>query len=212
MSEELEIEYLGQSGFRISTKDSALVIDPSNKKSGDFDGDILYCTHKHSDHTGGISTFLERNKHAIFIANEQVLQEFVEYEDRALKADPGTSHTHGIWTLHFITGRHGLFKGIETTGVIVRTNSKSFGHAGDTMTLKGFKDQKLDVLAIPIGGGPTMSPKKALQELKTFQVTLPRLIPMHWLVRNPKGFCKQVRELAENVSCSVMSRGEILVI
>ncbi|MFW9850911.1 MAG: MBL fold metallo-hydrolase [Candidatus Thorarchaeota archaeon] len=212
MSEELEIEYLGQSGFRLSTRDSALVIDPSNKKSGDFDGDILYCTHKHSDHTGGISTFLERNKRAIFIANDQVLQEFSEYEDRTLKAVPGKSHTHGIWTLDFIEMRHGLFKGVESTGVIVKTKGKSFGHAGDTVTLKGFIDQKLDVLAIPIGGGPTMSPKKALQELKTYQIMLPRIIPMHWLVRNPKGFCKQVRELAENVTCSVMSKGEILTI
>ncbi|MHA2423615.1 MAG: MBL fold metallo-hydrolase [Candidatus Thorarchaeota archaeon] len=212
MSFELEIEYLGQSGFRLAVDDSVLLIDPSNKKSGDFVGNLLYCTHKHFDHTGGVATFLERNKTAMFIANEQVLREFPEYNDRSIKAVPGNSHTHGIWTLEFIEGKHGVFRGVENTGVVIRAGGKSFGHPGDTVTLKGFKDKKLDILAVPIAGGPTMSPKKALQELKTFQVILPRIIPMHWLFRNPNGFCKKVQESTENISCNVMRKGTTLII
>ena len=109
MFHEIEIEYLGQSGFRLAVGDSILLIDPSNKKSGEFDGGLLYCTHKHTDHTGGVSTFLNRNKNALFIANEQVLQKFPEYEDRSIKAVPGKSHTHGIWTLEFIEGKWNEF-------------------------------------------------------------------------------------------------------
>jgi len=212
MPVEFEIEYLGQSGFRIAVGDSVLLIDPSNKKSGNFGGDLLYCTHKHWDHTGGVSTFLERNKKAEFIANKQVLQIFPEYFNRSVTAVAGETHSHGIWKLEFIEGKHGLFRGIDNTGVIVRVGDKSFGHVGDTVTLKGFRDKRLDILAIPIAGGPTMSPKKAFQELKRFSVPLPRIIPMHWLFRSPNGFCKKVRESIEDISCSVMKKGEVLTI
>ncbi len=69
MPEIPRITYLGQSGFFIETPELKLLIDPSNKRSGDLEGDLVYCTHKHFDHVGGVKTFLNRNSHAILIGN-----------------------------------------------------------------------------------------------------------------------------------------------
>ncbi|MDF1538346.1 MAG: MBL fold metallo-hydrolase [Candidatus Thorarchaeota archaeon] len=212
MSSELKIQYLGQSGFHLTMNGIGMLIDPSNKKSGDVDGALLYCTHNHSDHIGGVTTYLERNENALFVANVQVLEKFPEFEDRSFAAVAGETYTHDIWNLEFIEGKHGLFRGILNLGVIVRVGEHSFGHCGDTVTFQGFYDKKLDALAVPISGAVTASPKKALEELKKFQVRLPKIIPMHWLFRNPETFREKFMSRSETVSCSVMRAGDTLTL
>ncbi len=207
---DFEIKYLGQSGFHLQVGDTGLLIDPSNKKSGDVDGAVLYCTHKHSDHTGGVRTFLERNENAVFVANNQVLKEFPEFENRSVVAVAGENHTHGIWNLEFIQGKHGVFRGILNLGVVVRVGEHTFGHCGDAVIFQGFSKTKLDVFAVPISGALTASPKGALNELKKFEDIPPRIIPMHWLFRNPEDFCKKVRSNAEGIECTVMREGDTL--
>jgi L-ascorbate metabolism protein UlaG (beta-lactamase superfamily) len=47
---------MGQSGFQLSKGNSTILIDPFDKKSGDVNGEVVYCTHKHLDHVGGIAS------------------------------------------------------------------------------------------------------------------------------------------------------------
>ena len=51
------------------------------------------------------------------------------------------------------------------------------------MHFQGFSQEKMDILAIPISGLFAASPKRALNELKSFSQPLPIIIPMHWLLR-----------------------------
>ena len=69
---DLQVKFLGMSGFQLTKGGSSILIDPPNRKAGDVDGELIYCTHRHSDHTGGISSFMERNSDAILLTNEQV--------------------------------------------------------------------------------------------------------------------------------------------
>ena len=205
----LEIRYLGQSGFQLSKGGSSIIIDPFDKKSGDLDGDLVYCTHGHTDHVGGIPTFMNRNPEAILLTNEQVAKQFKEFSDRTVLAENGGSFTQGDWSFRFIQLRHGIFR--DTNIGVVVTNGSSFAHLGDTVTYEGFYDLSVDTIAVPITGGVTTSPSKAIEELKKFQ-KLPNIVVMHWAFRNPKSFCKKLRSVFPDVACIVPEKGELLPI
>ena len=93
--------------------------------------------------------------------------------------------------------------------MIVSNGGDSFGHLGDTVTYEGFYHEKLDTLAVPITGGVTTSPGRAIEELKKFDV-IPRIVVMHWAFRNPKRFCRRLGEDIPGSTCIVPKKGELL--
>ncbi|MGY5876482.1 MAG: MBL fold metallo-hydrolase [Candidatus Thorarchaeota archaeon] len=210
MKNGLHIRFLGQSGFELRTDTSTIIIDPSNKKSGDIEGDLVYCTHKHFDHISGVDVFLERNAQAKLVGNWQVIEKFTHWEDRTVEVSKGERLTDGPWSLEFIQNKHGIFKGIVNLGVIIRTEGLSFGHPGDAVYFKGFYNAALDMFATPISGGFASSPKRALSELTKFADPKPTIIPIHWLIRKPSSFCHDILKRFENVKCIVPSVGEML--
>ena len=52
---------MGHSCFLLEYNESKLLIDPGKKHHSETDGDIVYSTHYHYDHTSGIERFLEKN-------------------------------------------------------------------------------------------------------------------------------------------------------
>ncbi len=114
----------------------------------------------------------------------------------------------GTWKFKFVKGHHGLFSGVQNTGVIIRSESLIFGHAGDSVDFWGFSQENLNFFAIPIGGVFTASPKRALKGLKSFSQPLPIIIPMHWLLRSPRGFCKRFKTVFPEERCIIPKDGE----
>ncbi|MHA1962067.1 MAG: MBL fold metallo-hydrolase [Candidatus Thorarchaeota archaeon] len=204
------IRYLGQSGFLLESKGQRLLIDPKDKKSGDVDGDFVYCTHKHFDHTGGVQSFLERNPEAKLLGNQQVIDKFPRWNERAITANKDESFSSGPWTIEFVQARHGFFRGVRNLGVVAKTSDFVFGHCGDAVDFSGFANKFLDLIAIPIGGGFTASPKRAKSELAKFEQPLPRIVIMHWLLRRPDGFCRNLKEAFPDARCIVPATGELL--
>ncbi|MHA2356237.1 MAG: MBL fold metallo-hydrolase [Candidatus Thorarchaeota archaeon] len=205
-----EIRYLGQSGFHIKYETKGLIIDPSNKKSGNVDGDVVFCTHKHFDHTRGVGTFLERNPDAVLVGNAQVIRALEKWQDRSIEAKLGEKLGFDEFVFEYVKGQHGFFRGIDTYGLVVRSHEFSFGHGGDSLTLDGFQEQKLDLLAIPISGIVATSPKSAIEQLAKFTPPLPAIIPMHWLFRNPNSFCNLFREKFPLGNCIIPEDGELI--
>lgn len=156
----------------------------------------------------GVEPFLNTNPEAKFVCNEQVADKFKKFRERIILAIPGEEILEGNWKLKFIEGRHGLFSKVQNTGVIIETPSVIFGHAGDTVDYQGFVGEKMDLFALPISGIFTSSPKKALKELSVFQTPLPIIIPIHWLWRNPKRFCKKLCTIFPSSRCIVPMDGE----
>lgn len=206
---DLTVKYLGWSGFQLSKGDSSILIDPFEKKSGDLDGKVVYCTHGHPDHVGGIPTFLDRNPDAVLVANEQVSGQFKRYSDRTMIAQDGGSYRHDDWEFQFIEARHGFLRDINL-GVVVRNGEETFGHLGDTITYEGFYSTKVDTLAVPITGVVTTSPSLAISELKKFEKPLPTIVVMHWVFRNPKSFCRRLSSVFPDAKCIVPEKGELL--
>jgi L-ascorbate metabolism protein UlaG (beta-lactamase superfamily) len=210
LAEVPKITFLGQSGFHLVMDSGSLVVDPKDKESGNRDGDILYCTHKHFDHTGGVDTFLERNADAIFVTNEQVAKTFSKWSERTIVVEPGETYSKGPWSFTFVECKHGVFRNISDVGVVVDSGEFLFGHPGDSKTLAGFSDFELDVLAVPISGAVSTSPKSAVTQIGQFK-TLPKtVVAMHWLLRKPRGFCEKVAKDLPGVRCLVPSEGELL--
>jgi L-ascorbate metabolism protein UlaG (beta-lactamase superfamily) len=184
------------------------LIDPSNKKSGDIDGDLVYCTHRHLDHIGGVPRFMERNQDAILLTNEQVARQFDQFFDRTVLASDGGSYQYGEWEFQFIKSKHGVFNDVNL-GIVVRNGEDSFGHCGDTVAFNGFTSLLIDTLAIPIAGILTTSPSKAINELKKFN-HLPTIVVMHWVIRNPRNFCRKLSQEIPGIKCIIPEKGKLL--
>jgi len=204
------ITYLGQSGLFIETSDSKLLIDPPNKKTANLDGDLVYSTHKHFDHTGGVKTFLTRNPDAILIGNEQVAGSFSQFGDRVKTVREGESFEFGIHSFYFTRLEHGILKSTYNLAVEIHVGDFIFAHCGDAVSFDEFPSSNVDILAIPIGGAFAASPKKALEMIVNLPEPIPMIVPMHWLMKNPESFCKKLHDIRPDVNCFVPSKGEPL--
>lgn len=210
MPEIPRITYLGQSGFFIETPELKLLIDPSHKRSGDLEGDLVYCTHKHFDHVGGVKTFLNRNSHAILIGNEQVTGKFSRFAEQVKTVSDGESYEHKLCSFSFTKLEHGLMKGVYNLAVEVHIGDFTFAHCGDAVSFTGFPTSTVDILAIPIGGTFAANPKKALDMILNLPNPLPTIVPMHWLLRSPEGFCQTLLNARPDVNCIIPATGEPL--
>ncbi len=209
--DSVTVIYLGHSCFLLEYQKSKLLIDPRSKSHSQIEGDIIYATHRHMDHTAGIDTFLEINDpKAVLISNIQVTKKFSQFGDQIITIQDGESLKKGVWELKFIRGKHGLFvfRGVENIGIVVKTPSFTFAHLGDSVNFEGFVNLDIDMLAVPIGSMFAASPKGAIKELKKFKKPLPTIIPMHWLWRNPRGFCNNLTKEFPEVKCIVPKKGE----
>ena len=207
----ITVTYFGHSCFLLEHQNSKLLIDPRKKTHSQIEGDIIYATHHHMDHTAGIDTFLGTNAPtAVLISNKQVTKKYSQFENQTLTIKDGESLRKGVWEFNFIRGKHGLFlfRGVDNIGIVVKTPSFTFAHLGDSVNFEGFVNLDIDMLAVPIGSMFAASPKGAIKELKKFKKPLPTIIPMHWLWRNPRGFCKNLMKEFPEVKCLVPKNGE----
>lgn len=152
---------------------------------------------------------MDRNPDAVLVGNREVVDQFNKYIERTFIAEDGGSYQLGDWNLRFIRLKHGIINSVNM-GVIVSNGGDSFGHLGDTVTYEGFYHEKMDTLAIPITGGVTTSPGKALEELAKFDQPLPNIVLMHWVFRNPKNFSKRFKNVFPDSKCVVPKSGQVL--
>ncbi len=144
---------------------------------------------------------MEQNPVAFLMGSTQVAKKFRKWTHRTVVVRSGEFVQQGPWNLSFIQEPHGFYKNKLNLGVIVRADNFTFGHVGDAVKFEGFAKAKLDVLAVPIFGGFTASPKQAIEELKKFKSPLPTIIPMHWVLRSPSGFCKRFKNEFPDATC-----------
>lgn len=204
------IRYLGHAGFQLQKGSYSLVIDPRSKDAANTPCDMVYCTHRHIDHVGGVNAILEHNPDAILIGNRQVTAKFSKWGERVVTVSAGEVFNRGPWKFEFINCQHGLFKGVIDLGLLARTSGLTFGHCGDTVTFDGFVGAQMDVFAIPICGVLAASPKRAIAELEKFSEQMPYVVVMHWLWRSPNRFARRFASQFPDSRCTVPSDGEII--
>ena len=178
----MQVEWYGQSAFRLSAADEAVFIDPFGDVSGladrgiqfDYppiagvDADLLLVTHEHRDHNGvdaigGSPTILRSTAGRL----ESPLGEVMAV---ASEHDPAAGTQRGPNTIFFF----------ELEGVRVC----HFGDFGQAALRPEQADAigSVDLLFIPVGAGPTIGPEAAAEIVDRLR---PRwVVPMHY--RTPR--------------------------
>lgn len=201
-----KVTYIKQSGFMLQEGNSTLYIDPNQKNLLGKPGDMIYCTHNHPDHTTGIKSFLKSDPSTLLITHDAVAKKFNQFKNQIICISPNEELTERGWEMQFLQEPHGIFSKVKNIGIVVTTPTISFGHPGDAVRFQNFSNRQMDIFAVPIGGIFTASPKKVVKELESF-TKIPIIIPMHWLWRNPKGFCKQFHTIFPESICLVPQNG-----
>ncbi|MCL4344005.1 MAG: metal-dependent hydrolase [Nitrososphaerota archaeon] len=216
------LKWLGHSAFELNTSNKMLLIDPwiSNPNSPAkvkdyYNADYLIVTHDHSDHLGD-AVEISRNSGAPIIAVFELANFLNESEKvKTIGMNIGgplklTSSLSVFLTQAFHSSTHGA-----PTGTIVKTDTATIYHAGDTGL---FGDMKLigqvykpDIMLIPIGGFFTMNPEQAAIAV---QMVSPKIaIPMHYdtfeaIKQDPLEFARIAKGLSPGTEVVVLKPGE----
>jgi L-ascorbate metabolism protein UlaG (beta-lactamase superfamily) len=191
----MQIEWYGQSAFRLSTPKETVVIDPFADMSAmaasrgmQFDyppiegvsGDLLLVTHEHMDHNG---------------------VEAIGGDPAILRSTAGRLESP-IGEIVAIASEHDEAAGTErgpNTIFVFTLEDLRVCHFGD-FGQQGLRDEQaaaigqVDVLVLPVGGGPTIGAEQAQAIVERLR---PRwVVPMHY--RTPRiGFLETAEEFLE---------------
>jgi L-ascorbate metabolism protein UlaG (beta-lactamase superfamily) len=176
----MQIEWYGQSAFRLSTSDATVVIDPFGDLSAgrglQFDypaiegltAELLLVTHEHADHNG---------------------VEVVGGDPAILRSTPGKLQSP-IGEVTAIASEHDQRAGTErgaNTIFVFELDGSRVCHFGD-FGQNALRDEqaeaigRVDLLFVPVGGGPTAGAQQAAAIAERLS---PRwVVPMHY--RTPR--------------------------
>jgi len=192
-----KVTWAGQSCFQISVSNSKdhsaqIVIDPFDEKIGlrepRFSADILLITHDHFDHN---------NKKSI--KGEPFLID-----------GPGEYEVKGVF-IKGISAFHDDSQGKERGRITIYSieiEGMKFCHLGDLGQSQLTNEQleeigSIDVLMIPIGGGPTISSQEALKIISQIEPKI--IIPMHYQLPHLKLKLEDVKKFLK-----VMGKNSII--
>ncbi len=173
----MEIEWYGQSAFRLSTPEQTVVIDPFGDLSVfrergirwdypaiETDADLLLITHEHGDHNG---------------------VEAVVGEPAILRSTAGTFDSP-VGEVVAIASEHDESAGTErgpNTVFVFELDGLRVCHFGD-FGQRELRDEQaaaigsVDLLMLPVGGGPTIGAEQAHEIVNRLD---PRwVVPMHY--------------------------------
>lgn len=189
----MNIQWYGQSCFRVESKDLSLLIDPFSKEIGlrppRIHDNVILISHNHSDHNNvnGIAegTFIVRGPG--------------EYESRGI-------YIRGIQSFH--DKEEGSQRGLNTIYVI-RIEDMNICHMGDfgqeKLTDKQIEEiGNCDILMLPVGGVYTINFKEASGVVRQIEPKI--VIPMHYKIpglkvnlEGPEKFLKEIGLTPEKV-------------
>lgn len=173
----MQIEWLGHAGFRITTNNKVLYIDPYQ---GDFDSapkaDIILITHAHPDH------FVKANIEKLRVDSTEIIgpaKVIAEVDGSVVKG--GSIITlkdlkiEAVAAYNIEKPHHPKGEGV---GFIIHSEDKKIYHAGDTDLTPEMNAVEADVVLLPVGGTYTMDASDAASAA---QVLSPDIaIPMHY--------------------------------
>jgi L-ascorbate metabolism protein UlaG (beta-lactamase superfamily) len=172
----MEITYLGQSSFKIKTKDTIVVTDPYNSemigmKFTKTEADIVTISHHHADHDA--------------IENVTDVKKIVD--------GPGEYEIKGVSIIgvaSFHDDKKGAERGKNTIYVLEAENLRllHLGDLGHKLTDEEVKEiGNIDIMFIPVGGFYTIDSKVAAEVVKQIGASI--IIPMHF---KPEGNTNEV--------------------
>jgi L-ascorbate metabolism protein UlaG (beta-lactamase superfamily) len=174
----MQVEWFGQSAFRLEDGGTVVVIDPFGAMDGlgarglefnyppieDVSADLLLVTHEHGDHNG---------------------VEAIDGDPVVLRSTAGT-HESPVGEVIGIASEHDQAAGTErgpNTFFVFTLGDVRVAHLGDLGQASLREEQaaalgKVDLLFVPVGGGPTIGAGEAAEIAR--QVQARWIVPMHY--------------------------------
>ena len=189
----INIEWLGQSGFRIKTSKAVVYIDPFKLNAEEYEldkADIIFITHSHYDHCS-IEDIQKVSQHGtIIVCPPDVQSKFrhIDFRVQLQIAEPGNQaffEKFGVkyWGVPaYCINKNFHSKEEDWLGYIIQfegIDKVLIYHAGDTDLIPEMKDiEEIDIALLPVGGVYTMNAGEAA---KAAAIIKPKLaIPMHY--------------------------------
>lgn len=186
--ENINIEWLGHDGFKISKANYNIYIDPY-KINDNEKADIILITHGHFDHCSieDISKLIKENTNVVVTADcisnvgrfKKIKLKVVE-PNSALEVDGIKIQTIPAYNLNKFRSPGQVFHAkVESwVGYILTIGKIRIYHAGDTDFIPEMKKlNNIDVALIPVSGTYVMTPEEAAQAVNYIKPKV--AIPMH---------------------------------
>jgi L-ascorbate metabolism protein UlaG (beta-lactamase superfamily) len=183
----LEIKWLGHSGFRISGE-KTIYIDPYFLEPDERNADVILITHNHYDHCdkNKIKQLLYPGTH--IIAAEGCENKLLDLDNKlsnkiVIMNSGDTSHIFNIKITAFPaynTDKNYHPKGLGV-GYIILFDGKKLYFAGDTdfiQEMYKLSKENIDIAFLPIGGTYTMGVREAANAVKA--INPKAVVPMHY--------------------------------
>ena len=187
----VDIKWLGHSGFLIKNSSSVIYIDPYNIKDGLEKADFIFITHNHYDHcsVADIGKIIKEGTRIILTPDCQSKIARFDISIQMEIIEPGQEMSFGELKVSAISAynidKHFHPKDEQGVGYIIKNNGTIIYHAGDTdfipemQKLTGYQQPGKEFVALlPIGGRFTMTYEEAFEAAKLIKPSL--AIPMHW--------------------------------
>lgn len=183
--QNIEIKWLGQSGFLIEAEDKRIYIDPYNV-SGGKEADIILITHPHYDHCsledinkivkdGSVIVCPADCQSKITRLDKNVKLEIIEagktieIDNVVVGAVPAYNKEKGFHS-----------KNEGWLGYVVKIGNTKIYHAGDTDLIPEMEklSGKVNIALLPVGGTYTMTAEEAAEAASVIGAEV--AIPMHY--------------------------------
>ena len=178
----IEIKWLGHSGFLLKGNGQNIYIDPFKLNSYEK-ADIILITHGHYDHFSVEDLRKIIKPGAKFIGPADILSQTrpigaVNFEI----AEPGKKIDYNginIDCVHAYNINKSFHKKEEAwVGYIIKINGVRVYHAGDSDLIPEMKNIKADVALLPVSGKYVMTSEEASRAAEIIKPEL--AVPMHW--------------------------------
>jgi len=181
----MEINYYGQSCFRIKGKDAVVVTDPFTEVPGlgklaTLSADIVTVSHDHSDHNNLKAVEGTPKRQNPFVIN-----------------GPGEYEVQGV-SVFGVSSYHDTSSGSQrgkNTIFTIAVDGVKIAHLGDLGHKLENKDLDLigsvDILMIPVGGKVSLNPEQAIAVINQIEPKV--VIPMHYGVEGTESEIKPVK-------------------
>ena len=160
---------LGQSAFKITASNGEVIyIDTFRDFKDAPKADYYFATHDHGDHfKPALALKLKKESQPYIVVPASVKQ---SGSDRGVATDtmaPGESKKIGNLEINAIPAHnpHKIMhpRDKNYVGYIIKIDNYQIYHAGDTDFIPEMKGLRPDIAMLPVGGGPTMSWKEAIE-------------------------------------------------
>lgn len=207
----MKLTYLGHSAFEIESGKNKILIDPFLVMSPNYKAEgitDIFITHAHGDHLGS-AIEISKKTGATITAIFELANYCSEQGAKANGIGLGSWINYPWGRAIAVSAFHSSsidyrFNGGCPCGFVLRIDSKTIYHAGDTALTSEMKTigelYQPDIAMLPIGGHFTMDIEHAVKAAEWLGVSA--IVPMHYntfdaIKTDIKDFERQIRELGK---------------